>query len=184
MQLNAFQKKLLFESSLTLVLIAALLGGIWYFGSSISTASDNISSMRGELAMRSNSLNSLAALRSEYRTRGIRGLNAMYNYVPTEEQLINLRQELMVLTSKSNLSLQYTFLSEAPANTATFGSYNFRIDVAGDYNAVLNFVDTLQNFRYLSSFQGFSITRTADRGTLSAKGTVYFREDTGTPATL
>ncbi len=179
MQLNAFQKKLLFEGLLTFGILAVLAGGLVYFGNSIKNSSDSITSMRQDLAVRSQSLNSLAALRSEYRTRASRYLNTMYAYVPTEEQLINLRQEIMVLTQKSNLGLQYTFISESPASASAFGAYNFRIDLTGDYNALLSFIDTLEHFRYLSSFQGYSISRTGDRAALSVKGTVYFREDTG-----
>lgn len=184
MQLNAFQKKLLLESSIALAMVVILLGGVWYFGNTIKDISDSISTMRQELASRSHALNSLAALRSEYRTRAARNLNTMYAYVPTEEQLINLRQEFLVLTAKSNLGLSYTFISESPASAANFGSYNFRLDVTGDYDRLTSFVTTLQNFRYLSNFQGYAISRAGDKSTLSVKGTVYFREDVGTPAGL
>lgn len=184
MQLNAFQKKMLFEGLLTCAVLSALLGGLWYFGAKISSTSDSISSMRQELAVRSHSLNSLAALRSEYHSRAVRNLNTMYAYVPTEEQLINLRQEIMVLTQKSNLGLQYSFISESPASATNFGTYNFRIDMTGDYDALIGFVNTLQNFRYLSSFQSYSVLRNADKSSMSVKGTVYFREDVETPATL
>ncbi len=177
MQLDAFQKKLLIQGGSTLAIILALLGGIIYFGSEIGNNSDEIAALRRELAQRSHALNSLAALRSEYRTKAQADLAAMSLYVPTEEQLINLRQEFQVLAAKSDLAISYTFLSDTAPTAASFGAYNFRLDLTGDFDKLVSFIDTLQRFRYLSDFRGFSITRGGAKSTMGLSGIVYYHEE-------
>jgi Tfp pilus assembly protein PilO len=184
MQFDSFQKKIIVQGSISFGLIFFLLLGIYYFGGRINNTSEQIGTIREELANRSRSINSLAALRSEYRTKVIQNLNTMYSYVPTELQLINLRQELQLLAERLNLALTYSFQNESPADPSNLGQYNFRIDVTGNYDALVSLVNSLQHFRYLSTFSAFTLTQSEDKGSLSAKGTVFFKEDTGTPISL
>lgn len=174
---DAFQKKIVIQGFFAVAIIAALSLGLWYFGNTISTLSSDIATMRQVLASRSRALNTVAALRSDYRTRAMRALNVMYARVPTEEQLINLRQELQVLAAKNNVGLSYVFESDTAATPAGFGTYNFSIEATGDFDALVSFVGVLQNFRYLSQFQNYALTRASGKSSLRARGTIFFREE-------
>jgi hypothetical protein len=175
--MDTFKRKLMIQGGITAIMLLVLVGGVVYFGMRITSYSKEIASVRGELTSRSNSLNSVAALRSEYRTKAKRGFDVMYATVPTQEQLINLRQELQLLASRENISLTYSYLNETNASKDTFGTYNFRLDLSGDFNKLIAFIDTLQTFRYLSVFDSPSIIRSGSNGSLTIKGRVYYRDD-------
>ncbi len=174
--MDPFKKKLLIQSGITIGIIAVLLLGITFFSRTITDYAGQITSLRNQIAARSGSLNALAILRSQSSL--VDGdTRIMNNAVPVKDQLINLTKEFQLLASQSGLSSSFSFLGESPSTATTFGTIRFKLNISGNFEKLLNFIPQLQNFKYISSFDNYSITRTSgDNGTLITNGQIYYRQ--------
>lgn len=174
--MDPFKKKLLIEISVTLGIIAVLAGSIIFLSGTISDYTAQIATIKNQLAIRSSSLNAFASLRSQYSSAVNADLQLMNATVPIKDQLINLTKEFQLLASQNGLSSSFAFISETPATVSSFGTIRFKLDVTGDFQKLVAFVPALQSFKFLSSFDTYSITRTAgDNGNLSTVGQIYFK---------
>lgn len=175
--MDPFKKKLLVESGITVAILTTLLFGIMFLGGTITEYGSQIVTLRNQFVARSGSLSALASLRSQYSSVVAKDLQIMSNAVPIKDQLINLTKEFQLVSSQSGLSSSFAFLSESPANGASFGTIRFKLDVSGNFEKLIAFVDVLQNFKYLSTFDNYSITRTTGgNGQLTTNGQIYFRQ--------
>lgn len=170
-----FKKKLGIELGITLVLVAGLVAGILFFASRLSASAEEIRGVRAELALRSKSLNAVAALRSEYDMKAKDRLIKLLSLVPVKDQLINLTKEFQILSSKDNLQSTFTFVGETPATDVGLGKVSFRLSTEGDFETLTKFITTLQNFHYLSSFDSFSLLRGTENSVLGTHGSIFFR---------
>lgn len=173
-----FKKKLTLELSITLLLIFGLAGGIFFFASRLSTNAEEMTRVREELALRSKSLNAVAALRSEYDMKVKDRLKVLITSVPVKDQLINLTKDFQLISSKSGLQSTFTFVGESPATDANLGRVTFKLSTEGEFPELIKFISTLQNFYYLSSFDSYSLLRGKDISVLGTRGSVFFRNQT------
>lgn len=174
--MDPFKKKLLIQSGITVGIITVLFLGIVFFSNTITDYAGQITSLRNQIAARSGSLNALAILRAQSSL--IEGdTKIMNNAVPVKDQLINLSKEFQLLSSQSGLSSSFSFLGESPSSATTFGTIRFKLDISGNFEKLMSFIPQLQNLKYVSSFDNYSITRTSgDNGTLTTKGQIYYRQ--------
>jgi len=179
--MDALKKKIIIEVSITAFIIVAFTSGIYFFGGKISAYSDEIKSLHLELATRSGTLNSIAALRSEYNSKVKNYFPVLYNVIPVKDQLINIAKDYQFLAAQSGLNLSFMFMNESAASASSFGSLNFRLTINGDFDKLLAFVPTLQKFRFLSSYQTFSLTRGKEQSQMVTQGQVYYRDPIDTP---
>lgn len=175
--MDTFKKRLLTESGITVAVIAALILGITFLSGTITDYGTQIVTMRNQLAAHSNSLNSLASLRTQYSSVVNKDLQIMNSVVPIKDQLINLTKEFQLLASQKGLSSSFVFVSELPATASSLGTVRFRLEITGNFEKLVSFVTDLQNFKYLSTFDTYSIIRTtSDDGELKTSGQIYFRQ--------
>jgi len=171
-----FKKKLAIELGITAVLIVGILSGIFIFSSKLKTSSKEILQLREELAIRSRSLNSVAALRSEYDMKVKERMKILTSSVPVKDQLINIAKDFQLISSKSELQSTFTFVGESTATNDSLGRITFKLSEEGDFEKLIEFISVLQNFHYLSSFDSFSLLRRNEGGSvLSTQGSIYFR---------
>jgi hypothetical protein len=171
-----FKKKLAIELGITAVLIVGLLFGILIFASKLKTSAIEMVKLREELALRSKSLNSVAALRSEYDMKVKERMKVLVSSVPVKDQLINIAKDFQLISSKSELQSTFTFVGESTATNDSLGKVTFKLSGEGSFEKLIDFISVLQNFHYLSSFDSFSLLRKQEENsTLSTQGSIYFR---------
>ncbi|MFA6407300.1 MAG: type 4a pilus biogenesis protein PilO [Candidatus Paceibacterota bacterium] len=173
--MDVFKKKITIEGLITAIIIIAISGGIYFFASKITAYSNEILTLRTELALRSSSLTMLANLRSEYISKAQKDFTALQNIIPVKDQLINIAKDFQFIATQAGFDSTFSFMSESPATVNTLGFLSFKLTFGGDFDKLLEFVKTLQDFRYLSDFTNFTITRGKDKAQLSVNGKVFFR---------
>jgi hypothetical protein len=178
--MNNFRKKLIVELSITFVVVGALIGGIAFFGINLSNYADEIVRLRSDLAGKSASLRSLSFLKADYG-KAKDDLNVLYSVVPQKDRLINLSKEFQFLVPQSNanqgsrMDYGFTFVEETAATDQNLGFIRFRLNLSGEFDRLIKFVQTLQNFRYLTAVDSLSINRENLQGRMVVNGRVFFR---------
>ncbi|RJQ27010.1 hypothetical protein C4565_05960 [Candidatus Parcubacteria bacterium] len=102
-------------------------------------------------------------------------LKVLVTSVPVKDQLINLTKDFQLISSKSGLQTTFTFVGETPANDLDLGKVTFKLSTEGEFSELIQFISTLQNFYYLSSFDSYSLLRGKESSVLGTRGSVYFR---------
>jgi|GEM_PF-1312498 len=172
-----FKKKLAIELGITAVLIVGLVSGILIFASKLKTSAEEMVGLRKELALRSKSLNSVAALRSEYDMKVKDRMKVLISAVPVKDQLINIAKDFQLISSASGLQSTFTFVGETGATNNSLGKVTFKLSEEGNFEKLIEFISVLQNFHYLSSFDSFSLLRKQDENSLlSTQGSIFFRD--------
>ena len=174
--MDQFKKKLVFEISVAFIIITTLFVGIFFFSGTISDYSEQIGALRKKNADHAKSIATLATLRSQYSSVVKQDLQILNNAVPIKDQLINLPKEFQLLASQYGLSSSFSFVGENPSSPASLGSIRFKLDVSGGFDQVIDFISSMQKFRYLSTYDSFSVTRSGTNGQLSTTGQIYFRQ--------
>lgn len=179
-----FKKKLAIELGITAVLIVGLLSGILIFASKLKSSSEEMSSLRKELALRSKSLNSVAALRSEYDIKVKERMKILIASVPVKDQLINIAKDFQLISSEAGLQSSFTFVGETVATGDMLGKVTFKLSEEGSFEKLVEFISVLQKFHYLSSFDSFSLLRKQEgNSVLATQGNIYFRDQVSLSST-
>ena len=173
--MNHFRKKLIVELSITVAIIAALSGGIAFFGSNITKYSAETILLREQLAQRAAALQSLSVLKADYNSKAKNYLSVLYNIVPQKDQLINLSKELQSLTSQSKLNYGFSFIEEAAPTDRNLGWIKFRLNLSGGFEELLESVKALQGFHYLTALDNLSLNRQGANSQMVVNGRVFFR---------
>ncbi len=174
--MDQFKKKLVFEISVAFIIITTLFVGIFFFSGTISDYSRQIGLLRKQNADHSKAIAMLATLRSQYSSVVKQDLQVLDNTVPIKDQLINLPKEFQLLASQYGLSSSFSFVGENPSSPTSLGSIRFKLDVSGGFDQVIDFISSIQKFRYLSTYDSFSMTRSGTNGQLSTTGQIYYRQ--------
>lgn len=173
--MNNFKKRLTTDLTISLLIILALFAGVLFFMSKAGDYSDQIISERTLLADRTESVSHLASLRDQY-AQASNYLNVLYNIIPSYDQLINLNQDIQSLAAKEKLDYGFSFAGETPKPQGGLGSVAFSLAVTSDsYASLMDFIDDLQNFRYLNSIDNVSLKNNNNRLTMSVQGRVFYR---------
>lgn len=174
--MNNFRKRLTVELSVSLLILAALLSGIFFFRSNIVDYTQKIIDARKLLASRTTAVGQLADLRLQYNNKASSYMNVLRNIIPSYDQLINLNRDLQSLATQSGVDYGFAFGGETPKTAQTLGSIAFDLTISsGSLDSLLNFVKSLQNLRYLSSIDNISMKSDKDELTFFIKGRVFYR---------
>lgn len=152
------------------VLILAVL--LLLLGLDISRRTGAIIRQRQDLASHSQSLNSLALLRSEAeRANKIRG--AIQDFLPSGDQLISFPKSLEGLAKSNQLGFGFTFNSEVAGSVAEPAVSNFTLVTRGLYNNFLNFLKAVEKSKYFVGFELFDLNRKDKDFEIIMKGKVF-----------
>ncbi len=174
--MNHFRKRLVTEAGISLLIVAALFVGIQFFRSNVSEYSDKIVAARTLLANRTESIRETAELRSQFNSKASGYLNVLYNVIPSYEQLINLNKDLQSLAVQSGVGYNFSYAGEIPSSAGGLGSISFDLNVSSaNFNSLMNFLKSLQNFRYLSSVDEISMRSSSGVLVMNIKSRVFYR---------
>lgn len=170
------QKRIAVQASIALGIVGVLVIGLVFFGFNISNITEKIVAAREELALRTTALQSLATLRADYTTKAQSYLGVLHNVVPHKDELIDLSKDFQTIASASELEYGFTFLGENMSTADSLGSVRFGLRLGGTLTNLLEFLDNLQNFRYLVQIESVSIFREESLMRMNLSGNVYFRQ--------
>jgi len=174
--MNYFKKRLITEISISILIVGALFAGILFFSGNMSTYAQKITMNRQLFASRAAAVDQLASLRSDYNGKASKYLNVLYNIIPSYDQLINLNQELQSLAAQNKLGYSFSFAGETSKTAGGLGFVSFNINVnSGDFNSLMSFVKSLQNFRYLSFIDNISMKSNESLLSMDIRGRVFYR---------
>ena len=168
-------KGLAVQVSIALGFVGVLVIGIILFGLNIKSSTKKIAAARGELAVRTISLRSLASLRADYANKAQSYLNVLYNVIPQKDELIDLSKDIQAIASADNLEYGFTFVGETQPTEADLGFVKFNLKLGGDLTGLLNFLKNIDYFRYLIDVGSVSINREGSLMRMNLAGSVYFR---------
>ncbi len=174
--MNHFNKRLTNELAVSLIIIAALIGGILFFKGNIDTYAANITLARSKLITMSNGILEYSKLQSQYNQ--IAGYeNVLNNIVPSYYDLINLNKDIQSIAAGQNLSYSFSFAGENPKTSSGFGSINFNLSVGSSkLSDLLTFLDSLEHFKYLDSIDGVTFTPQGDGSiNMAVRGKVFYQ---------
>jgi len=159
-------------------IIIILLVGLILFAKNINSYSTDFSSSREKLALQTVSLEQLAHLKIQYNKTAKGAFAVLDNVIPKEEDLINLSRDFQVIATKANVSHSFSFVGENPASPNSLGSVNFRLDASGNLDNLFSFAKSLENFRYLTRLDSFTIGRDQEKNSImTVRGQVFFRSN-------
>lgn len=174
--MSSLFKKILVDNWISFSVIAFLIFGIIFFGFNISRFAEKLTKGRQDLAQRSASLQSLASLRTDYTDTAEAYLNVLHNVVPLKDELIDVSKDFQAIAAAGNLEYGFTFIGETPATADTLGFVKFNLALGGPLNELLNFVKSLENFRYLVNFENIAVSKNLETTRMAINGSVFFRQ--------
>ncbi|HXF44396.1 MAG TPA: type 4a pilus biogenesis protein PilO [Candidatus Paceibacterota bacterium] len=174
--MNPSQKGIVIQISAALGIVCFLVLGVVLFGLNIKNSTAKIVTTREELALRTVSLQSLAALRADYTNKAKAYLNVLHNIVPKKDELIDLSKDFQAIASAGGLDYGFTFVGETAPSASELGSVKFNLKLGGDIMKLLTFLKDIQNFRYLVSVDSVLIFREESAMKMNVTGSVYFRQ--------
>ena len=164
------------HGSISLAIIITLSVGLVLFAGNIKLYGNELSQSRENLTLQTVSLERLAQLQTQYNKKAKSYFGVLNNAIPKEEDLINLSRDFQVLATKANITNSFSFTGENPALGDSLGSINFRLDTSGNLDNLFAFAKNLENFRYLTRLDNFTIGRDQEKkSTMSVRGQVFFR---------
>jgi Tfp pilus assembly protein PilO len=175
--MSQFKKKLLIQGSIFLALVLVLGGSLFFLGKKVSAYAAEIENTRQQLYDWIVSLESFAAIRSEYTSKGERYMGVLENRLPEKELLIDLKKEFQFLGASENVSVNLIFNSEVETSSPNVGAIGITLTVKGNYASVVRFISRLNEMRYLVSLESMTMSR-GDDGVMDveAKGRVFFKK--------
>jgi len=156
--MSYFKKALITEITISLIIIIALLWSVLFFRSKISGSTAQIIDDRIKLIERSESLKTFNLLQSQYNSKGRSYLNVLHNFIPSEDKLIHLGNELRLLAGDLDLESGWIgFDNIEPATPTDLGSASFSFRVKG--NEMKNLFEFIQSLEYPLAVDSFRISR-------------------------
>jgi len=157
------------------VIIMALAAALFFGGSSINKHSRQILEKREELLVKAAELNTFAVLKSQYDSRVKSDLDILYNFVPPKDQLINFSRDMQFLAGQSGVGLVFSFVGETAPSAESLGTVKFNLNLTGEFDKLLKFIQLLERFRYLIILDSVSFNNQDSKTQMTVNGQVYFR---------
>ncbi|MAF79545.1 hypothetical protein CL629_00500 [bacterium] len=175
--MSRFTKKILIDLSIAFVLLILLGAGIIFFRANLEEFSGKLSESRKELETRSSAIQRLAELKRVEEEFGKDYLNVLYNFIPKKDELINFSRELQALADSEGLAeFSSSFVGEGPASAQTLGFVRFSANISAKSETnILNFIKKLQEFRFLTKLESFSVSKGNQESKASIRGQIFFR---------
>lgn len=170
--MNNFRQWLLRSAGGPLALIILMAALLLFLGKDIAARTADIQKNRQELALRSQSLNSLASLHLEAE-KAKRLLEAVQALLPPGDQLISFPKNLETLARNNRLGFGFTFDSEEAAKEDQPGVNAFTFTASGPFIGILNFLASIEKGKYFVSFNLFDLQRKEGNLETVVKGEVY-----------
>lgn len=155
---NEFHKKLIINIAIALGLIVIVFIILIFLGRDISARITKIENFQRELKFRTNSLESLAVLKQEAE-KAIPYFNTLQTILPTQDELINFRQNLNKLAGVNNVDLRFSFRNEMPITAQEPAATTFSFTLSSSYYNFLNFLQALENSQYFIELESIDLTR-------------------------
>lgn len=170
--MNDFRQWLLRNAGGSLALIVLMGALLLFLGKDIADRTAGIQKQRQELALRSQSLDSLASLHLEAE-KAKRLLEAIQGLLPPSDQLISFPKNLETSARNNRLGFGFTFNSEEAAKENQPGINTFTFTASGFVNSILNFLTSVERGKYFVSFDFFDLQRKEKDFEAVVKGKVY-----------
>lgn len=174
-----FRRNLLIEISIALVVIIALIWGVFFFRKRISNAATDIMDSREKISGRLESLKLFNFLQSQYTSKGSRYLSNLHNFIPSYTELFELAREFEVISTQAGLDPQpgIDLIVDEEATATNIGRVQFNFTVRGNIENIFRFVQMLQNFHYLMTIDSFNLDRRESKVLMSIRGHIFFRPE-------
>ncbi len=174
--MDSFKKRLWIDLGVALILIVALLWGIFFFKSNISEYLLKITQARQLLASQTSKVYDKALLEAQYNSRAKNYLSVLQAIIPSYDNLIDLNQSLQTLANQYQLTYGFSFTSETQPTKDRLGSIGFSLALGGsDTKTSLAFLKAMETFKYLNTIDNVSLRNDEGRFTMTLKGRVYYR---------
>lgn len=176
MKILSFKKKLLLNLSYTfgVFVVAALI--LFLFNSNLKKSGEKIKSLESDLFSRSNAVQRLSFLKSQFNNLGGAYLNVLYNVIPTKDDLINFPGEVQTLAASENVSVGFAFIGEPGGTENNTGFIPFTMTISGNsLDHLLKVVNAFQRFKYIIFFDSFSFGSLNSNPSVNIKGRALFR---------
>lgn len=174
--MSDFSKRITLEIGTAAAALAALAGGLIFFGNTIVATTDRIVAAREDLANWSALLQSYVAIRSQYAAQAEADITVLNNVLPLQDQLINLRKDFQFLAGGSNVSVNFSFTGDRTTASPRVGAIGVSLDLTGDFNSLMGFIHKLQSFHYLFSIDSVTFDQKDKTMTALLRGEVFFRK--------
>jgi len=177
--MNEFKRKFTIQLGINIGLVALVCGLLAYVLSDLKAVGGSIEQTVNAIAARTQAISSLSALRQDAAEAGVI-TNQLRNALPSRESLFIFSEEVNRLARERNLTPSFTFGNELPSDSPSSPSKaEFVMNVAGEYESVLAFLDAFESSRYFTrvkslEFLSQGINTTAYQAILS--GEVFFSD--------
>jgi len=168
----SFKQQLLIILAIYLGLIVLLGAVLIFLGKDISEKTGKINQLQNEIALKTQSNESLAVLRQDY-AKAQSYETALNNILPSRDQLLSFRRELETMASQSKIDFSVSLGKEEPQGTQG-GAMGIGAVMAGGFEQISNFLKTLENSRYLLKFDNFDLTREEGKFRMRLNGQVFY----------
>jgi Tfp pilus assembly protein PilO len=172
--MTPFRKKFFVHSAIFFGIIVVLGAALLFLGNKISAYATNIEMTRKQLYDWIVSLESFAAVKTEYMTKGERYIKVLENRLPEKEAIIDLRKDLRFLASTEGVSADIT-LNQESTISPRIGAISVSMTISGQDEDIIRFLGRLNELRYLLTIDSVVFSKRADGGTdLDVRGKVFF----------
>lgn len=178
--MSKFRTQLFRHLGITLGLIVALSVGVVYFVNRIKTASDLVATSRKSVTDYSASLAALAALRAQYKEKGEQYLTLLHGAIIERDTFISagVGEKLQTLARRLDLSSSFILTDEISPSATTngIGSIGFRLELRGEVNAFVTFLNLLKTFPYILDIGTVTITKETNQSKMDMRGRILLRQ--------
>lgn len=169
-----FQKLLLKNVGPYLGAIIILGIALILIGGNISEQTIKISQQRLDLATKTQSIKSLASLRTDYELAKPH-FDLLQNILPSKDEMISFLKDLESFARKNQLDFGSSFGSEVVSTASEPGQINFRASIQGSYDGFLNFLKLVDQSRYFVNFSNLELTENINGFNIIVNGKVFSR---------
>lgn len=152
------------------ILILTIL--VFLLGSDLANRAEKIKSQRLDLAIRLQSLSSLAALRTDSQ-KAEKLLINLQETLPSRDQLIGFSKALELIAKNNKLGFGFSFESEQAGTESSPGINYFNLTGSGSYGNFINFFKSIEQSRFFVGFDSVDLITKGKDFELVAKGKVF-----------
>lgn len=176
--MTPFRKKLIIHSAIFFVLMVAFGVSLFFIGGRVGAQAIKIESIRSQLYDWVVSLQSFAAIKSEYSTKAERYTQILNNRLPEKELLIDLKKDVQFLAGSEGLTSNLIFNQDSDTKSPQIGAVSITLTLSGDYDAVARFMGRLNEIRYLISIESMTLNKRGDSSNvdIEMKGKVLYKK--------
>lgn len=169
-----FRRRLTIEILIYALIITALSVLLYFLAGTITTKTNEIASLRGQLDFWAKSTESLAGLKQD-AAQASTYLPLLQSDIPSKDQLINFLPDLDVLAKENKVNLNHSLGSQQPdANYNRLTVTSFSLAAQGTLLNIINFVKAIKTSRYPIQFNAADLVRDSQGSfTMTIGGQVF-----------